>query len=397
MTPTYSPTATERVLPRLALDFTTGVLDPRVTVARALNTATRVNSSGFIETVNANLPRFDYDPATLAPKGLLIEESRANLLLYSNTFTDPVWTVNKGGAGSLPVVTAASGASPDGTNNAYRVQFNAGGSTSADFSLIQQAVTGLANPHTGMRSIWMKSYDGSTYQIALRSLGALTYTVFSVGPTWTRVSHTDTSSTTNDGLQLIVRGTYGTSTTADILVYGAQFELGAFATSYIPTTTTSLTRNADVVTMTGTNFSDWYNASEGTFVAHATVPSAGGTTRRILSINDTTVNESIQLCILSTSNGGYFEMRDGGAIQVSTTNGTFAVGASTGYAFAYKLNDCAVSANAAAVTTDATATIPIVTQVNIGAHIGTYLNGTVSRIEYYPQRVINAETQAFSK
>jgi hypothetical protein len=68
ITPAYSPTATERVLPRMALDFTTGVLDSRVTITRALNTATRVNSSGFVEIVNANLPRFDYDPATLAPR-----------------------------------------------------------------------------------------------------------------------------------------------------------------------------------------------------------------------------------------------------------------------------------------------------------------------------------------
>ena len=83
ITPAYAPTATERVLPRMALDFTTGVLDSRVTVARSLNTATRVNSSGLIEIVNANLPRFDYDPVTLAAKGLLIEELRTNLLVYS--------------------------------------------------------------------------------------------------------------------------------------------------------------------------------------------------------------------------------------------------------------------------------------------------------------------------
>lgn len=55
ITPAYAPTATERVLPRLALDFATGTLDPRVSVARPLNTATRVNSSGFIESINAQL------------------------------------------------------------------------------------------------------------------------------------------------------------------------------------------------------------------------------------------------------------------------------------------------------------------------------------------------------
>jgi len=57
ITPGYSPTATERVLPRMALDFTTAFLDARVTVTRALNTATRINASGQFEIVNANLPR----------------------------------------------------------------------------------------------------------------------------------------------------------------------------------------------------------------------------------------------------------------------------------------------------------------------------------------------------
>ena len=92
ITPAYSPTATERVLPRLALDFTTASLDPRVTVTRALNTATRVNSSGDVEVVSANLPRFDFDPTTLVCKGLLIEETRTNLLRYSEAFDNVYWT-----------------------------------------------------------------------------------------------------------------------------------------------------------------------------------------------------------------------------------------------------------------------------------------------------------------
>jgi hypothetical protein len=69
--------------PTLALNFLSGALDPLITFTRSGNTATRTNSSGAIELVNANLPRFDYDPVTLALKGLLIEEQRINLLLNS--------------------------------------------------------------------------------------------------------------------------------------------------------------------------------------------------------------------------------------------------------------------------------------------------------------------------
>jgi hypothetical protein len=83
ITASFGLTATERVLPRLALDFTTATLDARVTFTRTGDTATVTNSSGVIVGINANLPRFDYDPTTLACKGLLIEDPRTNLLLNS--------------------------------------------------------------------------------------------------------------------------------------------------------------------------------------------------------------------------------------------------------------------------------------------------------------------------
>jgi len=82
-TPSYSLTATERVLPNFAIDFTTGVVDPRIVTSRAGNTATRINASGGIELVNDNLPRLDFDPVTLACRGLLSEGAATNLLLNS--------------------------------------------------------------------------------------------------------------------------------------------------------------------------------------------------------------------------------------------------------------------------------------------------------------------------
>jgi hypothetical protein len=60
ITPSFGLTATERVLPKLALDFTTASLDARITFTRAGNTATRINTSGYVELINADLPRFDF-------------------------------------------------------------------------------------------------------------------------------------------------------------------------------------------------------------------------------------------------------------------------------------------------------------------------------------------------
>ena len=115
ITPSFGLTATERVLPSMALDFTTASLDSRVTFTRSGNTATVVNSSGLIATINANLPRFDFDPVTLACKGLLIEEARTNLLTYSNDFSNAIWNKNSSSITSN-VIT-----SPDGTVNASKL------------------------------------------------------------------------------------------------------------------------------------------------------------------------------------------------------------------------------------------------------------------------------------
>ena len=84
ITPSFALTATERVLPKLALDFTTASLDPRVTFTRttgASNPATYFNSSGVLTAATNNQPRFDYNPVSLVCKGLLIEESRTNKII----------------------------------------------------------------------------------------------------------------------------------------------------------------------------------------------------------------------------------------------------------------------------------------------------------------------------
>ena len=109
ITPSFALTATERVLPSMALDFTTASLDSRVTFTRTGNTATVINSSGNVAAINADLPRFDYNPVTLACKGLLIEEARTNLFLYSAEFDNAYWTKTRSS------ITANATISPEGS------------------------------------------------------------------------------------------------------------------------------------------------------------------------------------------------------------------------------------------------------------------------------------------
>ena len=340
ITPSFALTATERVLPSMALDFTTASLDSRVTFTRSGNTATVTNSSGVIAAINANLPRFDYDPTTLVCKGLLIEDARTNVLVNSLI---------------------------DGTN------------------LSTQLITTTAVAYT-------LSFYG-TGQIVLS--GSSTATVVGTGAYPSRKTLTFTP--TAGVLTLTVTGT----------VQYAQLEVGAFATSFIPTDATSKTRNADIATMTGTNFTSWFNASEGAFMVQSNTFFAGN--QGILSIGDPTKGFAARetyYFLNSAANSGriYTSIATAGVEQFNSQPVyTFAINTPATACFAYKTNSAAGSVNGTANTTDTSVTLPTVTQVSIGSlnsawsGAGTYLYGHVQRIQYWPQRLINAEVQAFSK
>lgn len=409
ITPSYSATATERVLPRMALDFTTGVLDPRVTVTRALNTATRVNSSGFIEIVNANLPRFDYKPTTLAPNGLLIEEARTNIALQSQAIETASWVKTNA------TVSADAIISPDGTLNADKLVENTANGTHDARS--NQTTT--AAVHTF--SVYLKAAERnfvmllhgqtSTAQVFNLNTGVtdgnagfsapVSSGVVNAGNGWYRVFITVNATAAVNSFRVYmmtdnVTYTYTGDGASGIFFGGAQIEAGAFATSYIPTTTTSLTRNADVVSMTGTNFSDWYNASEGAFVVEALRYDNAARTAAAFDVDDGTAANYIQLSSTATSGRGIIRVSSGTAINLSA--GSAAVTTPAKLTMAYKNASFAFSSGGAAPATNAASAVPTVSQALIGSGInGSYLNGAVSKVMYWPQRLINAEVQSFSK
>jgi hypothetical protein len=333
ITPSFSLTATERVLPKLALDFTTAQLDSRVTFTRSGNTATVTNSSGTIVSVNADVPRFDFDPSTLVCKGLLIEESRTNALLNSLI---------------------------DGT------------------SLLTQAVTVTAAART------LSFYGTGTVVLS----GAHSATVVGSGayPARTTLTFTPTAG----ALTLTVTGT----------VQYAQLETGAFATSFIPTGLTAVTRNADVATMTGTNFSDWFNASQGTFVAKCTCASvASGTTgRTIFQANVSGGTEIIGAEFRPTIVRGRIIANSGTAVLPAITASL--MGTLTNTSLSYDASNGSISVNASSVTTLAIS-LPAPNQLTIGnrfdANAAACLNGTINNFYYYPQKLTDSELQSFSK
>jgi hypothetical protein len=230
------------------------------------NRSTRINKDGFIETVLDNVPRLDY-PVGGAVNGcpaLLVEPAATNLVLQSQAF-DVTWSPLIGGTGVNPAITTNAVISPDGTQNAERIVFNRGaGNTISDQSTLQQNVT---IPTTGayIFSVYAKASTAGDVgkQVFLRIGGAGALTAITLTANWVRYSRAESSVTSgSQAVQIGNRGTVTADNSVSVDLWGAQAEGGAIPTSYILTTTASVTRSADVIRKTNIPF--LIGQSEGT-------------------------------------------------------------------------------------------------------------------------------------
>jgi hypothetical protein len=255
--------------PTLNLDFANSQsLDPRITFTRG-SIGTFVNKNGLIETAQANVPRIDYDPISGECRGLLIEESRSNLLLQSSSPDNLVSPWSKGPNTTRVGFTTA----PDGTNTA--VIYYGNGSNA--FEYVNQAVNLSANT-TYTCSVWAKLIAGTG---SVPTLGTIISASYNNGVSntrstvsynnnltteWKRYSTTFTNINALTGVSMFFIADQ--NNTAQIAIWGAQLETGAFPTSYIPTSASTVTRSLDNTSMTGTNFSSWYNQTESTILCN---------------------------------------------------------------------------------------------------------------------------------
>jgi hypothetical protein len=333
-----------------------------MTFARTGDTATRVNAIGLIETVLANKPRLDYLGST-CPK-LLLEPQRTNLLLRSDDLT--LWQ-DAGGS-----VTANTAISPDGTQNADTL-------TGARFQS-----SFASNTYTG--SCFAKAVNGN-FNLVIRfdtpSLCAGTFNLNNgtiIGVTagysatitpypngWYRCTVTTPPSTTINNFVLVSANGGSNS----IYVYGAQLEPGAYATSYIPTTTASVTRNAE--TCYKASVTSLIGQTEGTgfinFIYNNT-----GTACVAIVLNDTTNDNRVQLEI-GSAGGGTLYLFSGGNLQVGLSVGSFIANTEYKIAFKYKLNDVSVYKNGIKYGPDTSATMPTsLTRIELGSELLSSFN-----------------------
>jgi hypothetical protein len=176
----------------------------------------------------------------------------------------------------------------------------------------------------------------------------------------------------------------------------AQLEAGGFATSFIPTAGTAVTRAADRVSMTGTDFSSWYNATEGTFVAEVTAFAAGG--QAIYSVDNGVATTRIlaQSSLVTQTQFRVVDTADQANIVqtiVASTSDNVRI------ASAYKANNFATSTNGVAAGVDNVGTVPTGLNVfRIGQNVSniSQLCGCMRSISYYNTRLANSTLQVLT-
>jgi len=401
--------------PSLDLNFAAlRQLDPRITFTRA-SSATFIGPTGLVETASTNVPRFTHDPITGQSLGFWPEEARTNLLLRSEEVDNAGSWANASNA-----ITANAGVSPSGASNAesivptatlgahfvaQSVAFVSGTAYTASFYV-------KANGYSAAGIVFTSGAFGSNIfcnfnllsGVANASGGTAAVSIVSAGNGWFRCIATATATATiSASPQFRVLSAYGVGDlpfsgdgTSGLFVWGAQLEAGASPTSYIPTTGAAALRAADVATITGTNFSQWYRQDEGTIawegqrLAAVTNAWSGGVPR-FFDISDGTTANLIS-GIGSPAEEFVALIRLAATVQLQ-----FAPGASAGEVvkMACSYGGNALSAARLGAVNTASAIPPAVNRLDIGNRFdGTRtLNGTIARLRYWPRRLPDSTLQ----
>lgn len=241
-------------------DQTLSLLDelPSIMSLKRAGADTYMDAAGLLQIAAADEPRFDYDPVTLQPRGLLIEEQRTNLCLQSAALNSSPWSTQSSASVTI------SGTAPDGMNTA-NVLANGGVSNGGvqqlcapagavvSFSIYVKAGTS-SQLSIGLYDSTAGSFVNSNFQLqgpgslSAANGGRIVVTGLSAAQ-WTRIIGVTSAATVNAGRLYLYPDTHTSASGLNNLVWGAQVEAGASASSYIPTTGAQLTRAADVATI----------------------------------------------------------------------------------------------------------------------------------------------------
>ena len=414
--------------PALNINFLSGTLDSRITFTRA-STATYYDSTGTLQTAAINAPRFDYNPSTLAARGLLIEEQRTNSI-RNNTMQGAV----AGTPGTQPTNWAIGGTTTGltisvigtGTANGINyidIRFNGTAGAALNPNILFDTSSGIAatNGQSWAWSTYLSLVGGSLTNVTniipvismfnstpslLGTLSGSAITPTNAGLATQRTSYAATLNQTTTAYirpQLQFNVANGAAVDVTLRIGLPQLEQGAFATSVIPTTTAAATRSADLATMTGTNFSSWYTQSQGTFVTQFVwegLKTVAG--QRVITTDDGTTTNQMQQGA-GSSNALLTTLTTAGATEVNTSTPatTFVAGTVYKSALAYATNNTVAALNGTIGTTDTVCAMPTALttfRFSPNASTPTVVNANVwyASLKFYPIRLANGTLQVLT-
>jgi hypothetical protein len=355
-------------------------------------------------------PRFDYDPTNIGePKGLLIEGQAINYMLQSTTL-NPHTTFN------MRAISTASITDPEGTTDKARViaadgttnihgrylQVTAGTNTTITVSIFAKKngykylfLADIANSRSAVRFDLDDGSSSNSSGLGFVSASATSYpngwwrcsmvvnVAASTSYAWSYVGVPTTGATF-----AAVGATYtGTNTDSDgIYCYGFQVEAGSGASSYIPTGASTVQRVGDDCFMSGTNFSSWWNQSEGT----AFIETAGMTKPTDLTYRAFTITQNLAVPYQIGATWIY----DNSGFRI-----TELASSATKHAVALKANDFAISNGTPTIRTGTGAFSNTYNRLQLGAYENqtAYMNGCIKKFKYYPTRLPNAQLQQLTE
>lgn len=377
----------------------------------------RYNALGVYESIAINQPRFDYDPVTHEPLGLLIEEARTNLLTYSSDLTNAAWSKTDA------TISASSEVAPDGASMQLVTQGSAGTAFIARTANATVTAGFVTHSFVAKRSnndwlrcrlvdtigavnggeVWFNLSTGSVGNAANRGTGTGTRgTITDVGNGRYKCSITVVmpGTTAQPNYQLVAsNGGTAPVSLAAFCHWGSQVEQGGFQTSHIPTTTSAVTRPADVASVN--NLTPWVGVEQGTIYVEYAINFLGGQgfpgPAALAGASDTGGSRIGFFISDAGADNAVASVREsGGTAQAQFSGPALVPGTTFKQGLAYKQNDFAASFNGGNVLKDTSGTVPAVTRLRIGNFDVGQLNGTIKRLRYYPRRLTDAELQTLT-
>jgi hypothetical protein len=334
--------------------------------------ATRVNKEGLIEVVGNDIPRIDYTDSTEGV--LLLENSATNLVTYSKDFTQ--WTNDRVTVLENQIISPnglqnADLISENSENNIHRIYIGSISLTdNVDYTITVFAKKGsssviqLTPTSTSAIGSGRANFDLENGVVSIVSGG--TANIENYGNGWYRCTYTFEALATatsaisvnmvNDDLNASRNVTYTGSTNNNIYLWGGQLEVGSYATSYIPTNGSTVTRQAD--TASGAGNSAVFNDSEGVFYVNTAALADDGT-NRMISISDGSTNNRLLIKYDNISNRIEFFVFSGGVGEYSLIVTSLTATSNNKILLKYKQNDFQVWVNGFELDANTSGNTPI--------------------------------------